>query len=630
MGRSGVALVLLLIVAGAAAGWWLLNGLGSTAPAHTGVARPADDGVARPGPARDAVADPGRLAADPAPERSAPRGVAGTPVSLGAPSETRQSVLGLVLSAIGPVPGAQVLLTTAAGDALAETTTDPRGNFEVAVPRPIEDALLLIRARGYTPLETGPHRVRNGEKSYLGNLRLTPGMMLAGRVVSPSGNALAGARVQLRAGGPGGGFNRYVQTATTDAQGSFRFPEAPRGMARVEAFAEGFGSRSMDFQHSSPTNRITLELVAELAMTVRVRDPDGAAVPGAKVMIRPSDPRSPEIEGVADEAGVCLLNGLGSTDWELRVSAPGYRPAIRPNARPGAEPIDVTLDPWPCISGRVTLPGKGAVPAGTTVLPLSANARGGFVDSGRYSPTPVAEDGSYTICDLRPGVYSVQASAPGFALSRSDSVRLTLSGNADNVGVELRSGGRLSVKVHAKKKPKAGTRVALYASPPPPGEEFRTHKTPLPLSPVQPLAKGVTDGEGLVLFDHLAEGQYWCLIRPDDLLSTVEGPTTVREGRTTEMGPIELRPGGRLTGTVTDQNAKPVRGAVVLLIAEGSLRGPIQVEADEEGRWASPLLPPAKYRLTARVVFGPPSARRTKSAEFVVKAGEEGTVDFEL
>src|SRR6185295_9503685 len=113
-----------------------------------------------------AAADPA-LAAGAAVE-SGGRGTVSTARPTGLPAGTRQSLSGRVVGAGAPLPGAQVLYTNRDGTGLAEVATDARGAFEVQAPYPLEDGLLLIQARGFAPLETGPHAVRGGERRFVG------------------------------------------------------------------------------------------------------------------------------------------------------------------------------------------------------------------------------------------------------------------------------------------------------------------------------------------------------------------------------------------------------------------------------------------------------------------------------
>ena len=540
----------------------------------------------------------------------------------------RQTIAGLVVGDGRPIAGAQVLFSTRDGKALTEATSDARGNFELAPSHPLEDGLILVQARGFAPLETGPHAIRSGERRFVGNLQITRGVMLRGRVTDPSGTPLAEARVNLRAGGPGGGFNRHVQEAIADAQGNFRFPIAPLGMVRVEAYATGYGSRSKELRHAEPKDNITVELAPERAMLIVVHDSRGDVVEGAAIHLRPHDPGSPPMEAFTDADGTCNVLGLGSNVWEARVDAPGYRPAIRDRVAADGNPVEFELLAWPCVRGRVSVPGGASLPEGTTVVPLTSNARGAFIDSGRSSPIAVEPDGTFALCDLRPGLYVVRAVGEGWAATDSSTVRLTLGMDANDVSIELHKGGTLDLLVEREGAALGGASVALYDRSPPATELYRTPKTPLAPSSLQPINTLRTGADGHVTFEHLARGTYWCLVRADGLLPVLHGPAHVDENRVEKTGPVELSVGGRLHGNLTGLPESSHQAFVNIFGEAGIVRTPIMVQAGEDGSWTSPSLPVGSYRLSARVLAGQPPRALTASAQARVESGKKIKVEL--
>ena len=553
----------------------------------------------------------------------------GPVVAVGLTAGTRQSLEGLVVGGGAPLAGAQVLFTERSGEALCEATTGSGGRFVLPVPRPLEDGLIVVHARGYAPLETGPFAIRAGERRFVGNLQVASGVPLSGKVVTPDGRNLGGADVQLRAGGPSGGFNRFVQRTTTDRLGAFRFAEAPVGTVRVEAFAEGYGSRAQELRHDGQGRGVTVTLVPERLMVLHLHDGEGRGVPEARIQLRPHDPNSAPLQATSDQAGDSVIQGLGSELWEVRIEAQGYRPAVRDRVVADGQRVEFELTRWPCVAGRVTAPGGAALPADLTVLPLTANARGGFIDSGRYTPTPVGPDGRFEICDLRPGVYAIRAQGEGYAASTSSSVRVTLGRDVDDLRVELKRGGSLVIRVRASGRLLSGVPVEIYDATPPPQELFRTPATPAVAQAAAPVARASTGADGSVTFENLAAGPYWCLSRPSGFVAQVTGPEQVRDGQSTQARTVEAKKGGTLEGTVRLASGDAAAGAAVHLFGEsGVTRTPIQLESDDQGRWRSPVLPGGEYRVTARIVFGRPATARTATARTRVQVDK--AVEVEL
>jgi hypothetical protein len=547
----------------------------------------------------------------------------------GLPANTRQSLSGRLLGAGAPLAGAQVIFTTKTGEPLVESASDARGSFELAPPFPIEDGRILVQARGFAPFESGPHAVRAGEQRFVGNLDVQRGVPLTGKVVDSGARTIAGARVDLRAIGPGGGQNLHVQSTTTDQRGLFRFADAPSGNVLLEASATGFGARAVNLLHREESEGVAIELLPEHVLFVDVRAKSGGPVAGARVSLRPHDPRSPVASAVADANGIARVQGLGSTLWEVRAEALGYRPGLVDRVEVNGPPVVLELAAWPCIRGQVRQRNGDPPPEGTRVLALSANARGSFHEGGGGAPTAVEPDGTFALCDLRPGLYVVQANAPGFAPTNSGAQRVTLGGDAADVRIVLETGGSLDLLVQRAGKPLAGASVDLYDRAPPPTEFFRTPDAPIAAGAARPLATSIADGAGHARFERLAPGPYWCLARANGLLPDAYGPVEVTSGLMQSAGPLLLGEGGRFHGTL-EGLPKDAHEVVVNVFGEGSLtRGvPILIPVDAKGAWSSPLLPAGNYALTARALAGTPTLALTASARSAIQSGERREIEL--
>jgi hypothetical protein len=637
LNRLGLGLLALLCFGGVALLLVALAGDGDGSPGP-GAVRPGEPrgaGAVEPrGPAT--LADPAGsptapgdqpgLGATTAPERSAAR----HEVPAGLPRDTHQVLSGRVIAEEQrPLEGAQVQYGTRDGGMLAEDTTDRSGAFTLAAPYPLEDGRILVRARGYAPLLNGPHAVRAGERKFVGNLRLIRGVMLAGQVTDPSGAPLEDARVEVREDPTHGGRNEHTLVATTDPDGMFRVPDAPLGPIVVAAHAAGYGSQLRQMNHQAATDRITVAIGVERPLVVRVEDDRGTPVPGAEIQLRPHAPQSPLATATTGASGVAQVAGLASETWELRVEAAGYRIAMRDRV---TAPGDVTIElgAWPCIRGRVTQPQGEPPPAGTQVRALAADARGAFVEAGTAVPQPVEADGSFALCDLRPGLYAVQADAPGWAPTRSGPQRLTVGRDAAEVAIELTAGTSVDVLVQVGSAPSAGVRCELWRHPPPPTELWRTAATPAAVVDGA-VYTATTGGQGHALFTNVAPGQLWCLARKEGLLPLVHGPIVVGRDGTTRAGPLRLEEGGRLRGTLAGLPAGAGQTVVNLFGQDGvTQNAPVLVLAGEDGAWTSPLLPPGRYRVTARVVAGDPPRAHTAAAQETIERGKTARVELEL
>ncbi|MCZ6599036.1 MAG: carboxypeptidase-like regulatory domain-containing protein, partial [Planctomycetota bacterium] len=285
---------------------------------------------------------------------------------------------------------------------------------------------------------------------------------------------------------------------------------------------------------------------------------------------------------------------------------------------------------WPCITGRVSVPGGGAAPPGTRIKALPSNARGGFLDRPWSKGVEVDEDGRFRLCDMRPGVFKVRAQAPGWAPTSSDTVRVSLRGDSGGVSIVLAKGGELVVTVSTEGQPIVGAAVEVYDFAPRPAELWRTRASPLPPPSAWPLVTESTDDDGKIAVEHLAPGDYWCLVRAEALLPRVAGPYRVREGAQTPTGPIVLKSGGIIRGRITDAQGKGLGGVLVTLIGQGQITSPIQLETDEQGGFASPMLPSGSYRVTARVAMNTVKPTRSATEQVELEAGAVRKVELEL
>ena len=80
-----------------------------------------------------------------------------------------------------------------------------------------------------------------------------------------------------------------------------------------------------------------------------------------------------------------------------------------------------------------------------------------------------------------------------------------------------------------------------------------------------------------------------------------------------------------ITGTVLDQNGKPVQGATVRVSSDSLIGGSRVVVTTENGRYRIPVLPPGRYQLTVEAK-GFPARKANELAEL----GKTTVVDFRL
>ncbi len=186
-----------------------------------------------------------------------------------------------------PVIGARVLTT--AGLQLARPTyTDEQGRYRIRVNRG-GFLLLIVRAEGYVPLQETISGLPEGELPDR-DLTLERAAVVSGRVLTADGRPLPGARVRAK-GGSGGGMMGVgflgESEGLTDGQGRYLIDgvspaEKVRIMARHTATCDGV-SEPFEVGKGGSVRAPDVTLTEGKTLVVRVRDPDGRPLSGARV-----------------------------------------------------------------------------------------------------------------------------------------------------------------------------------------------------------------------------------------------------------------------------------------------------------------------------------------------------------
>jgi hypothetical protein len=499
-----------------------------------------------------------------------------------------RTLTGLVVGEGMTVAGARLRLF-AAGIAAEETRSARTGAFELSFPVPREDLALRVEAEGYAPLELdlGSQRVVGVQR--LGNLFLARGTSLGGTVLDEAGRPVADAEVHLTSLR---GFTPLGtgETTRTGSDGRFTFPLAPSGVVVLSARAPGYADLRVEHRHGHGREAL-LELVPGTEVVVRVLDVRGRPAAGLSVVLRPDPPGLPPREMKTDEAGRASFAGLASRTWRVVVSGPGFKPSGGTTVDGNGGEVVVRVVPWPCVEGRVLAPGGRPAPPATRLQAVPSASRGDLL--GRLvGGTPVGAEGSYRVCDLRPGEYRLVALAPGYAVTSSQPFRV---GDVEDVALNdlvLLEAGTIVLRVESGRRPVAGVTGELFASPPLPAQVWS--------EPAASERLATSDSDGELSFTGLSAGRQWIVLRSDTYIAKVVGPLPVASGQTTAPSPIGLLPGARIHGRVTRENGAGVAGARVH-VAGDAATVPF-LETGEGGLFVTPALPAGTYVVEATSV----------------------------
>ncbi len=323
-----------------------------------------------------------------------------------------------------PVPGAAVrLLPLLRAD---ESWPDPEalkpleglsgseGRFLLSHLAPGQYRLEIVR-EGFAPIRiSGVEIPPNSPAVHLGDLRLPAGVTIEGRVVDEQGRPLAGALVAV----PSDAQGEMPVQVETGLDGSFRL----KGLARGDRYdlhiqAEGFVPRQAPGVEAPPSEPLRIELRRGRTLSVRVLDPDGRPVPGARLsrlestMTNAAGGRSGHQSstslGETGDEGSFQIGNLEPGVLDLMVNADGFQPMlarglhIPEDAAAGA--VEITLVRGGVVEGQV-LDGDGKPVAGARVSASLEEAEA--VPAGMSSGNTDGE-GHYRLEGLVPGSYQV-------------------------------------------------------------------------------------------------------------------------------------------------------------------------------------------------------------------------------
>ncbi|MFN0057407.1 MAG: carboxypeptidase regulatory-like domain-containing protein [Planctomycetota bacterium] len=504
-------------------------------------------------------------------------------------------VSGRVVDAVGePIAGARVNaraadrggragmrgFTARLDSAGATTTTD--GLFTL---RGLEagDHRLSIRARGYAALQESI--VAPGE---LGDLALEPALRLAGIVIGPRGEPLAGARVratQEDARDDGGGrmrfLNRDENSSTRRAATGFSSDDghfdlelpATSGNWNVTATLNGFieGQVSGVAVNGVDVAGVKIQLSLGASITGRVLGADGLAIAGAEIALESGGGRTrgggdrattgrgegftTELADTAQqrrrrgsstrsaEDGSYRLGGLESGKYSLRVNARSFAQRVVDPVELVYEVetyLDVNLERAKRLRGVVVdMQGQGI--AGALV-----RARG--PNSGSQASTTSAA-GEFVIGQLANEAVDVSVSAEGFGdvqesgvLPEGESLVIQLPFAFDVVGTVIDSTTFAPI-------PRAVVRAELLSTLSDGADRGRA-------------PRAATNGDGVFTHRALAIGVYRFTAEASGYASSVLEPVNVTASSAPTIE-FALKAGPRLIGRVTDAAGKPIAEARV-------------------------------------------------------------------
>jgi hypothetical protein len=180
---------------------------------------------------------------------------------------------------------------------------------------------------------------------------------------------------------------------------------------------------------------------------------------------------------ISDQNGAFTLFVTGG-EVGLVGDADGYAQGGTTVHAPAHE-VRLQLTPESRISGVVVLHPEGTPVAGVRVRARSPTCEG--------KPGTSDGDGAFTVSSLRPGIYELEASGPGFLTQNAGSVLVDLNEHVDDVKVVVTRGVRVTGTIRVGEAPcEAGTAYLMSASMPKPLITYTTRPGEVEFEAVPP------------------------------------------------------------------------------------------------------------------------------------------------
>jgi PDZ domain/Carboxypeptidase regulatory-like domain len=360
------------------------------------------------------------------------------------------------------------------------------------------------------------------------------------------GPALAGARVRALALVDGRAYHAAEQE--TDGTGAAKLVDLPQGEAWILVDAPGRARASSRLVVDVGARPLTIELEAEHALDVTVRDELGKGVAHAEIEVSgPGDPLP--VGARAGIEGFGVVRRLGAGPWRIVARAGGYEEATARASHDG-EAVTIVLRRLGSITVHVVGPGDQAV-AGARVL-----TAGAMLWPARSAETDAA--GDVRLGGLAAGTYALRATSGdlvspielGVALARGEDKTVELRlGPGRWVGVLVTDGEGEDAA------PVGSARVTLAES----------GLSPFPF-------EATSDARGHARLGPIAPGDATLSARAEGYVA--RGAVAVADPPPPETR-VPLVRAGTLVGRVVDAHGYPVDGATIEIVGSDPTGAPI-------------------------------------------------------
>lgn len=400
-------------------------------------------------------------------------------------------------------------------------------------------------------------------------------------------------------------------TTESDPNGNYEFKNVHFNAYEIVCAKDGYASmvkrEAQLFLAAAPASvrDFNFELPYAVKIAGIVTDTRGQRVPDALI-------NADQIGQVAERGGSkgaatsgpdgrFEINTLGEGTYQVSAQAKGYSPKQVGQFNSGTTDLTVALEPRGTVRGKVAQPNGGPVTKFELRLVMVREAE----------PIPTnqtqrftSNDGSFSMGDAEPGDYMLEATADGFAPTRSQKFTVDRERSTDGVSITMTVGGTVTGTVqNSRGEPVAGAEITInpnnYQS------NFITDIFgSLPSSPQIKTPKTRTGKDGRFEIKHVTPGTYQVAVKARDYSPFAKNDVAIPEGPV-DIGTIRLSSGGTIEGNCVDASGRPFADGVITASMAQTPDRPAQsmpsmktIKPDFDGKFRLSNLDPGDWELT--------------------------------
>jgi hypothetical protein len=478
----------------------------------------------------------------------------------GGPGESGLQILAVPASNIASSNGGMNQVYSASSDLNTFTLGGlPGDSYDVTISMP-----------GYIPESLANVSVLPGQTLSLGTITLDPASEIAGTITSSDPNtAPAGLTVEALQGGT------VVGSAVADDAGSFQIADLPAGtytLALPEATAALATAPTVSVTTAQTVNNVAVEIQPGGIISGTVsQTTSNALIAGIPVFL--SGPGGLSKTTATDSNGNYRFSGLGTGDYQVYLLVGGSQTA---------EAVSVTSLDGTVLTANLQLAYVGIISGNLTDgagQPITDGTLTLFDSGSPVASATADQSGAYEFLVLQPGTYDLMATASqatfdlvaGITVKAGDALVQNFQSGSATVTLTVSDGGQAV----------AGDVVALASTVE---------------GNLATLEQTNVGSDGTASFANLVAGNYTVIaLGPDG--DGGQSTSAVPAGASITV-PLTLAAQGTISGTVTDANGKPVRGASVIVQTGANLKQGYSGTTLDDGSYSINGLPQGSYDVT--------------------------------